>query len=560
MALGAVRQWFSFPTAADTIRTSRLRDFRLLVETGSGQVMFITLKGKTTPNADMARSIVGLLGDTDPYLDRARADAALYELGQHAQLLNSPIDSEKAWLPATIVAEALLDEILKCKSGERLSDDDRPLLEESLRQKLRAGIRIFVGDLNKRAVEAARSAEEGFCRPSSYNYLRSSGTSNCVLGRNRTQAVAVFPFLLPILAVAPWLAAVRQAIDKGKPPLIEVIASNFGVPKSVIRSLRNQSIASIGTQWALCPDILTRVMADIPSYLRPQTPDEWRSFNASASLISEISGRPIQTTANRLWMRTAALQGYRVSDADAELERAAHDIDDLGNRLVDALNFQLRLTTGLSHRVGVSAAVRAFFTAHNPVRLAKIARRWRDAYVRKQADFAMEKQLWMGVRWQAVIDSYETSTRRIISLTSAAELAAEGYVMNNCVADYATRCLQGTSQIWSIRNLAGDHLSTLETTIKGTLKVRIVQLKGRGNSPPSGDCRQAAELLIKYLSRQKNELVEYVRWWKDIANRPTDERTMIALTKPIIAALKVALPKQWSFDKLISIATGVPMS
>lgn len=552
-----VRQWFTFPQhATNAVRTSRLRDFRLLIETDSGHLMFIALKGKTSPDADMARRVAGLLVDTDPYLDRAGADSALHELGLHAKLLNSPIDSAKVWLPATVLAEALLDEMLKLQPGERMSDDGRSRLEESLRQQLRTGIQFFVRNLNKLVVEAARSAEAGLCRPSSYNYLRGSGAADCVLGRNRTQAVVIFPFLLPILPVDPWLAPVRKAIDEGKPPLIDVLASHFGVPKSAIRSLRNQPGASIGPQWALRPDILAMVIADIPPHLRPQTADGWRSFNASANLISEISGRPIQTTANRLWMRTAAMQGYRVSDAaDAELDRAAHDIDELSNRLTDALNFHLRQATGLSHRAGVSAAVHAFVMAQNPIRLAKIALRWRNAYIREQANFSDERQLWIGVRWHAVLDhTYETATRSIVCLTTVAELVAEGKAMNNCAASYTGPCLQGTSQIWSIRDLAGERLSTLETTIKGPTKVRIVQIKGPGNISPTGDCISAADLLIKRLCRKKADIERYCQWWKDIANRPTDERTMIALTKPIIAALNAALPKQWSFDKLLSIA------
>ena len=557
LAVG-VRQWFAFPTDLGPIRTSRLRSFRVLLETQSGNVMFVALKAKTAPDGDMALRIVALLGDIDPYLDRVWASSVLDELGLHARVMNSPIDSEKTWLPASVLAESFLDEALyRMAMGDQLRDANRLQFEEKLRQKLRSGISDFVSNLDKLVVETARNAEGWLCRPSSYNYVRGTGRVDCVLRRNRMQAGTAFPFLLPLLPFDPRLERIRLAIDAGKPPLIDILAWLFSVPKPVIRALRHQPGSSIGPQWALQPWALTISLSDIPNNLRPQTPDAWSSFNTTVALISKISGRPIDTTANRLWLRAAALQGYRVDDAvDDELERSAHDIDDFSGFLTDALNFQLRTTTGLSNRMAIAAAVRSMISAHNPVRLVRIARRWREAYLREQEAFSAERQLWLGACWPPVIGGvFEIDARRIACLTNPEELTTEGKAMSNCVATYAGPCLEGSSQIFSMRDISGRHCSTLETAVvKDTLQFRIVQHKGPKNSAPSATCRVAAGLLLKHLDRSREETRAYMNWKKSIADRPTDERVLIALYKPILSSLDATLPKQWSVERLLSVA------
>ena len=138
-------------------------------------------------------------------------------------------------------------------------------------------------------------------------------------------------------------------------------------------------------------------------------------------------------------------------------------------------------------------------------------------------------------------------------MTTAAELAAEGVLMDNCVASYVGSCLKGDSQVWSIQDLSGKHLSVLETCIKeGT--ARIVQHAGPKNADPPGICTDAASLLLGHLRRQPSEMQEYASWQKRIASCPMNTRTLIALYKPIIAALDTTLPKQWSLERLLSVA------
>ena len=54
LALG-LHLWFAFPTDLGPIRTSRLRSFRVLLDTKSGQGMFVELQAKTAPEYGMAR-------------------------------------------------------------------------------------------------------------------------------------------------------------------------------------------------------------------------------------------------------------------------------------------------------------------------------------------------------------------------------------------------------------------------------------------------------------------------------------------------------------------------
>jgi len=554
-----IRQWISFPPAVGTVRTSRLRHFLVLIETSRGRLLFVSLRAKAAPDEGTAARIVALLGDCDPYLDISIANALLDELGLHAQILDCPFDREDEWLATPIAAEAVLDETLtRTRRGQQLGETDRLRFKEQLRCGWQTGFSEAIVRLDGIAVEAARTVGGGYCRPSPYNYFRAIGAPDGIRQRNRIQAAAVFPFLFPLLPTDPWLAPVRRAIDDGEPRLVDVLAWRFAAPKAVIRSLRHQPATSIGPQWASRPNSLTKILTDILAGHRPQTPEMWQSFNTTADLIAKISGRPIECTSNRLWLRAAAQQGYPVADiagsADDELERAARDIDEFRGRLADALNYKLHFVTESIRALAVAAAVRALVIAHNPIRLTRLARRWRDAYIREQARFSDERQLWIGALWPAVMSvAYETATRRIVCLTTAAELVAEGKEMHNCVAGYVGSCLKGRSQIWSVQDLDGKHCSTLETRVKEGF-IRIAQHAGPKNVNPTGSCTEAANSLISHLRDQTAEVNKYARWKQSIASRPMNERTLIALYKPIIAAFDETLPKQWSLERLLSIA------
>ncbi len=555
----ALRQWFSFPPAAGRIKTSRLRSFHVLIETAAGRILFLAVKSKSAPDQGIAESIVNLLGERDPSLAPLQASACwLDDLGLLSRIVNESIDVDKVWLSAPILAEVFLDATLeKLGRGEQLAETGRMELEAQCRQSLADGINGFLSKLDGKIVETARACEGGQIRPSTYNYLRGSGLPDCMARRNRLQAASIFPFVLPLLPIESWLEPIRGAIDEGKPPLVDVLATLFTVPKSVIRALRHQPGGSLGPEWALRPEVLTKVLADVPEHLRPKTPAAWESFNATVSLINRISGRPVHATVNRLWLRAAALQGYKVADAaDVELERAACDIDEFIGRLTDALLFRMTSEQGVNNPMAVATAVRALITAHNPARLVRIARRWRESYIREQADFSAERQLWLGACWPAILAKpFETEKRLVVGLTTAAELVAEGRTMHNCVASYAGSCLQGGSQIWSIRSLGGESCSTLETSIpERSRKLQIIQHTGLNNGTPSPDCRLAADLLVNHLNRRETDLVTYARWKKDIVGRSIDERTLIALQRPVLASLEAILPKAWSLERLLSMA------
>ena len=127
--------------------------------------------------------------------------------------------------------------------------------------------------------------------------------------------------------------------------------------------------------------------------------------------------------------------------------------------------------------------------------------------------------------------------------------------MSKCFATYSCPCLEGSIPIFSIRDSSGGHCSTLETSVvKDSLQFRIVQHKGPKNSAPSAACRVAANLLLKHLDRSREETRAYMNWKKSIADRPIDERVLIALYKPILASLDATLPKQWSVESLLSLA------
>lgn len=113
------------------------------------------------------------------------------------------------------------------------------------------------------------------------------------------------------------------------------------------------------------------------------------------------------------------------------------------------------------------------------------------------------------------------------------------------------------SKIWCSRV----NFPALETRVvrnrNGDFEVHIIQLRAASNREPGRECVDAVALLIKHLQQSKCEIENYWRWKVTTAKLSKDQRTMIALVRPIIAALRSTLPKKILFDTLIEIGRGV---
>jgi hypothetical protein len=84
----------------------------------------------------------------------------------------------------------------------------------------------------------------------------------------------------------------------------------------------------------------------------------------------------------------------------------------------------------------------------------------------------------------------------ITQLTNAAALRLEGSVLKHCIADYADRCQNGDSVIFSIGAEPNVHFSTLELCLRDDGLLVEVGHKGFKNYEPSKGCVEAAFTLL----------------------------------------------------------------
>jgi hypothetical protein len=75
---------------------------------------------------------------------------------------------------------------------------------------------------------------------------------------------------------------------------------------------------------------------------------------------------------------------------------------------------------------------------------------------------------------------------RLMELTNAAQLRAEGSALRHCVGSYADVCSRGLSRIWSLRVQRGPHVRHLLTVEVDMRRRAVVQARGWYNRPASG--------------------------------------------------------------------------
>lgn len=108
---------------------------------------------------------------------------------------------------------------------------------------------------------------------------------------------------------------------------------------------------------------------------------------------------------------------------------------------------------------------------------------------------------WPRSPWSEATFELHGAQWRLLELTSNAQLILEGRALRHCVATYTSRCVRGTSRIWSLRKLAceGPEISVLTIEVEpksGT----VVQVRGRNNRRATG---APLALLRQWIERER---------------------------------------------------------
>jgi hypothetical protein len=552
----SLRQYLVYPDEASLMRrnAAKLPSYRLLIETVDGKIWFMGVDQRAVPDRNTVGKIAAILvGSAKGGSAIGLVEARLCdEAGVVAHDLDNDIEDMNNWGIDAVLADALLVEV------SRLSSMAAPQLKNirhEFKQKMELDLSMqlepFIAELDDEVIALIRS--NSGLKHSSYNYLIGEDATS---RRNRLQAVKAFPLLFSSLAGDKDYARIREAINHGAPPLFDMLSEFYGVKKSVIKFMAKISNLVIEEVFQNKVGVLVRLIADIQPEFRPNNPSDWERFFSTVMLICKVSRRPISTTSNRLWLRSCSRMRFNLPDGGPPaIDHAAIAIDDLMAGIREALYCEL---LDVRHQADYESAVSAVIAYVNMLvgidKLAQIGRRYGDALRKEQHSFLKEQDVILGLCWISPIpEPMRFYGLTAVPLCTPKDLIDEAARMDNCVDTYAGRCMRGESQLWSLRSEDGSSLSTLDVRVERS-SVVAVQHRGVSNRDPSPECALAAHALIKHLCKPGAVADDYWRWKSTIAKYRADQRAMIALTKPIIAALKATLPKRISFDNLVQVA------
>lgn len=546
-----IRQWMCVPPSPQaTSRPRSLQEFRVLLETRRGLLISYAVRQRERPDIAQLRLIAERF---ESFQESAVQTAHLREMclfdDLNVTLLDAEFANEANWNLEVWAKMALLDAVADGRvtsiSAGRIRDE---IIQEQ-NSWFRANMARFLGGLDREAIGVLRSV--GSFRVSLYNFLIGD---NEIHRRNRLQALRQYPILYRRILDRDF-ALIRQVIDDGG-SLIDALAHRYVVPRSVVRAVSGTATLVASTPVDR-PEIILLLLHSIPPSWWPRSADEWKGFGETARCLAAVSRQPVSTASNRWTMRECARRGYRLPNLESDgWQRARQEIDEFFSGLHKAIQFRLRETHQASGIETLLGRVDGMMLSSLGIdRIAQLARRWGDAYRQAQAEFAAESELWRGARWPS-LTAAPICVGQIEAhpLVTARELVDEGRAMRNCVATYASSCMKGRCQIWSMRSADGVRIATLLTSVTRGVDGRPVivtwQHAGAGNVNPPLISRDAAQILLHEIVRRPRAIEGYLRWKQYVAIKPMDERLAIALVQPIVTSLEEVLPKRWKLERL----------
>ena len=324
----------------------------------------------------------------------------------------------------------------------------------------------------------------------------------------------------------------------------------------MIRAIRGTAVLAARRLADNLPELL-QVLRDIPVAWLPRTATEWGRFAETIAHIERLSRTSVLTTNNRLIFRDCARGGYRPTDVDSdEWWRVGQEIDELTRAIHAAICHQLyRSGTPGNHETFACQQTDRMLLALGIRRVGRIAQRWAHAHRRAQAAFEAKHTVMGGILWPLLAETPVPVGELVAhQLHNAEALTAEAQAMSNCVGSYLHLCMTGQRQIWSLRTIDGENVSTLETLIiitdNGEPLIRLGQHAGRRNTKPRSNAVKAANELQHHLANRPEVLAGYLHWKNTTAKTPINERKIAASVGVIITALEEVLPAGWTLHEM----------
>lgn len=330
--------------------------------------------------------------------------------------------------------------------------------------------------------------------------------------RNRLDALRVFPLIAGEAAAGGNASsmAFSRAIDDGL-PLVEAVAAELGVGKASVRGLRQVGPVVAGPLWEMDPCALLKALDRMPAHRRPRSTSDWASLSSLNSHIvaavrDQTMRRPRVALQEHLFDRLAVLDRARI---EARINISLDD-ESFWTHLrgfVRAIEIWISaIAIKYGHNVYVAAQAEARLATEmlisQPVsEVLSLAREW-DKCIASMLDGEAAE---LPPNWPALLaEPVPFGGLVAVSLTSEAELIAEGDALDHCAGfGYAQCCALGRTHVVSIRDGRGRSLSTAEIRIRyrnGCPTACVIQHAGPSNLDPPAQAEATLAAALRSLS------------------------------------------------------------
>ncbi|KAB2310679.1 hypothetical protein F8A87_08315 [Betaproteobacteria bacterium SCN2] len=342
----------------------------------------------------------------------------------------------------------------------------------------------FIGLLDAEAfgiLKKLRTHDRGmFPNVAAYNLI-DCDDSRC--SHYRRQAFAIFPWLARYLChelPEEWAncrrdddkmsfcgerSKVLACIDQGL-KLIHFLSGHFDVPAAALRRTKGLHLTALFKAVRDEFQPMLKALSMQPGWKYLAQEGDVALLAAHYWRISLGLGRINERVIGGLWEMPATalkrLTGYQklpMSVLEKEQEDlrfpAVSGVSDFLDALADGVAHHRRISSIKARRT-----VRRWAFKTGPKTLTKISDHWHEK-MRNTKGIAGDPS-GKGISWTPLLDSsIRLGKRMIVELNDEVSLWQEGNAMGHCVGSYAQKCLLYGLRIFSIRDLDGNHVSTL---------------------------------------------------------------------------------------------------
>lgn len=320
------------------------------------------------------------------------------------------------------------------------------------------------------------------------------------MARRWIQAYSQYPGLMRIrTGVQMRREQFVRPIEEGE-SLVAHLAEVYHIPEAAVRRYRGKHHLSLVSKLADA-NLLRfsmRHIAHLPQHLHPTCR---RDYEAAFQLVFNLRCAPQQIVQTTKGIKVALREERRIERL-AGMDDVYRSLHSLGGH--HALN-----KTGVA---GMSLGA-----------LIRLNQDWHRAQLAATLQVANASECaqagWPGLLKGPV----QLGSLTAVELTTPEELLLEGQVQRHCVASYAGLCFAGKARIVSLRNAAGERVSTIEF---GRVNDQVVvrQHHGRRNGQPSANAVAALKSLRTLMRRP--DVADRAPWPELTPRATTNSRQM----------------------------------